>query len=116
MNNNTLILVAAIAAVIVMSKKASAAPKPATTTGMPSTASGASPIASNLNNQLWSSLLGGAWNSMVGSSSGTTPFLMRNEFGQVTTSDGKPIDTGISDISDIMSGWGGTDYLSEMGW
>lgn len=116
MNKDMLFLVAAVAAVLMMSKKAGAAPKPASTTAMPATASGASPVANNLNNQLWSSLLGGGWKSLVDTGSGTSPFLMRNEYGQVVTSDGKPIDTGISDISDIMSGQLGPDYLSQMGY
>lgn len=116
MNKDMLFLVAAVAAVLMMSKKASAAPRPASAATMPATAGGASPLANNLNNQLWSSLLGGGWKSLVGSGSETSPFLMRNDYGQVVTSDGRPIDTGISDISDTMSGLGGRDYLSELGW
>lgn len=120
MNNNTLLLVAALGAVFLMSRKASAA-TPA--------AAAASPLATsnNVNNQLWSAVLGGAWRSLVSpGSAGNSGFLMRNDFGQVVTSDGKPVNSVFSDLSNAISTGGysdvdvsapdGTDYLSLLGW
>lgn len=118
MNKNMIFLMAAVAAVLVMSKKAGARP----TTGAAPIA-GANPTATNLNNQLWSNVLGGAWKSLVAGGTGT--FLMRNDAGQVTTSDGRPIDSAYSDISDAIStgfvqdvdvSAGGVDWLGKMGW
>lgn len=116
MNNNMLFLVAAVAAVLVMQKKASAAPAAAAPVVT-------NPVATNLNNQLWASVLGGAWNSLT---SGNSPFLMRNSSGQVVTSDGKPIDKTYTDISNVISTGGysdvdvtgsdGVDWLGKMGW
>lgn len=117
MNKNMIFILAAAAAVLMMSKRGSA--QPAT-----SAPAGYSPVATNVNNQLWTSVLGGAWKSLVGPD-GTAPFLMRNIGGQVVTSDGKPIDTAYSDISDAIStGYisdvdvsaGGIDWLSKLGW
>lgn len=117
MNKDMLFLVAAVAAVLVMSKKAGAKAAPAPASN--------SPVATNLNNQLWSNVLGGAWKSLV-NSDGVGTFLMRNEAGQVVTSDGKPIDSVYSDISTgISTGYipdvdvsapDGVDYLAKQGW
>jgi len=116
MNNNMLFLVAAVAAVLVMSKKSTAAPAAAAPVVT-------NPVATNLNNQLWANVLGGAWSSLT---SGNSPFLMRNSSGQVVTSDGKPIDKAYTDLSNVISTGGiagidvtgsdGVDWLGTMGW
>lgn len=119
MNKDMLFLVAAVAAVLVMSKKAGAQ-------GAARPVASSSPVATNVNNELWQNVLGGAWKSLVGSG-GTGTFLMRNPFGQVVTSDGKPVDSVYSDIStaistgyvpdvDVSAASDGVDYLSKMGW
>jgi len=122
MNNNMLFLVAAVAAVLVMNKKSRAAtPAPSA-----ATVAATSPTATNLNNQLWANVLGGAWNSLVGSGGSTSPFLMRDSAGRVVTSDGKPIDQAYTDLSNVIStgGYGdvdvaapdGTNWLGTLGW
>lgn len=118
MNKNMMFLLAAVAAVLVMSKKAKAAASPAATPG-------ASPIATNVNNDLWAKVLGGTWKALVANGTNTdgTPFLMRNDLGQVVTSDGKPVESIYNDITGALSGGvdttdasGGVDYLGQMGW
>jgi hypothetical protein len=121
MNNNTLFLVAAIVAVVVMKKKTAAPVAPAGPAG---------PIATNVNNQLWTSILGGAWKSLISPSDSNDGFLMKNSVGQVVTSDGKPVNSVLPAISGAMSGSDysqgyesvstggpdGTDWLAQMGW
>jgi hypothetical protein len=117
MNNNTLILVAALGAVFLMSRKAAAA-KPTTAPTAPI----GGMVGTNVNNQLWTAVLGGAWKSLVTpEDQGSSNFLMRNSFGQVVSSDGKPVDSVYSDISDAISGGDytapdGTNLLATMGW
>jgi hypothetical protein len=118
MNKNMMFLLAAVGAMLVMSKKARAA---TSTAALP----GASPVANNVNNQLWSKVLGGAWKALVANGTNTdgTPFLMRNDLGQVVTSDGKPVESVYADMTGALSGGvdtteasGGVDYLGQMGW
>jgi hypothetical protein len=121
--DNTLLLVAAAAAALfIMSKKA----KATGTTAAQVAQTGSGHVATNVNNQLWANVLGGAWKSLVSPDSGNTNFLMRNPFGQVVTSDGKPVDSVYSDLSDTLSTGGipgvdvsapdGTDWLANLGW
>lgn len=116
-NNNTLLLVAAAAAAfVVMSKRANPAAVPAP----------AGPLATNVNNQLWTSILGGAWKALVRPSDSTSGFLQLNNIGQVVTSDGKPVDSSLPAISSAISNSGytnvdtsapdGTNWLSQMAW
>ena len=109
MNNNILLLGAAVAAVLVLNKaKAKTAPA----------GSASAPAAmTNLNGQMWSSLLGGAWKLIpdAQNADGSLAFLKTNWLGQVVTSDGKPVG---QDYNDLMTGTapvdfslGGTDYL-----
>lgn len=113
MNKNALFLLAAVAAVLVMKQKAAAASAPAA----------ASPVANNVNNQMWNSILGNTWKSLINNA---PAFMMRNDNGQVVTSDGKPVNSALPAISAAISNSGyddvstaapdGTDYLSTMGW
>lgn len=118
MNKNMMFLLAAVGAVLVMSKRATAAPR---TAALP----GASPVANNVNNQMWAKVLGGTWKALVANGTNTdgSPFLMRNDLGQVVTSDGKPVESIYSDITGALSGGvdtseasGGVDYLGALGW
>lgn len=126
MNNNGIFLLAAVAAVLVMSKKAKAA-----TAATPIS----TPVATNVNNQFWQSLLGSTWKSLV-TPDNVSSFLMRNSAGQVVTSDGKPVDSALPWISAALSGSStptttdaaagyqpvdvsaddGVDWLQKMGW
>lgn len=123
-NDNTILLVAALGAVLLLSKKAKAA-TPTTPAQVAATGSGL--VANNLNNQLWTNVLGGAWKSLVSpDSASSSNFLMRNGLGQVVTSDGKPVDSVYSDVSTAISTSGipgvdvsapdGTDWLANLGW
>lgn len=99
MNKDNLMLIGAlgIAALIVLPKlKAKSAPAAATAT----------PKTQNVNNEMWTKLLGGAWTQLIqangGSGAGATPFIVKNAFtGLFSTSDGKPLYTGD----------GGEDYM-----
>jgi hypothetical protein len=114
MNKNALFLLAAVAAVLMMKQKAAAASAPA---------AAASPVATSVNNQMWNSILGNTWQGLV---SGATGFLMRNDQGQVVTSDGKPVTSVLPAISSALTNGGyedvdtaapdGTDWLANMGW
>ena len=126
MNQNTMFLFAAVGAAYVMAKKeADKKARAAAAAKAPSQSNSPSPVTTNVNNQLWSKVLGGAWNALVekGSSTDGAPFLMRNDIGQVVTSDGKPVNSIYSDITGALSGGvdtseasGGVDYLGGMGW
>lgn len=127
-NSTVLILAGAAALLLVMQKKRAAAAAPAN--------SPAGSTATSVNNQMWQSILGGAWKSLTaptatGSGAG---FLMTNNWGQVVTSDGKPVDSSLPAISSALSNGGysggysgvsddvstaapdGTDWLSQLAW
>jgi hypothetical protein len=120
MNKNMIFILAAAGAVLMMSKQARAtAPAGSASRPIPST---------NVNDQLWTSLLGGGWKMLrdAQTDSGTAAFLKRNFLGQVVTSDGKPVGQEYQDLLpatygefmpvDLGGASGGVDYLSEMGW
>jgi hypothetical protein len=49
----------------------------------------------NMNGDMWSRLLGGGWQNLVSTQySDGSPAFLKNVWGQVTTSDGKPVDGG----------------------
>jgi hypothetical protein len=112
MSDNVILLVAAVAGFLLLQKKKAAAA--ASTAPLPT--------ANNVNNQLWSSVLGNSWRSLVQPGSASN-FLERNNWGQIVTSDGKPVDSVFGALPDILSGGvdtteasDGIDYLSELGW
>lgn len=98
-NNAALIAVGVVGAVLLLKKKTAMAARPATgsPTAQPST---------NLNGDMWARLLGKSWQSMLQAgmvnqgAGGNQPFVMRNLFGQVVTSDGTPVSSG-----DPLSDW-----------
>lgn len=111
-----IILFAAIgAAVLLVMKKQAVAH--AATSGAPMTeaqkiAAGLLPtkqqnITANVNGDMWARLLGEGWRNLVGAQNpdGTKAFVT-NSFGQVTTSDGKPIGSGdpIADYANVIGG------------
>lgn len=89
--NKNLILLAAIGAAVmlVLQKQAQAA---AATTA---TTTSSNPKTVNVNGDMWTRLLGAGWLNLTGAQNpdGSPAFLMNN-WGQVTTSDGKPVDGG----------------------
>jgi hypothetical protein len=92
MKNALLIVAIGGAVLLVLQKQAQAAavsPKASS-----STINAAKTV--NVNSDMWSRLLGDGWRNMVGAQNadGSAAFLMKNMFGQITTSDGKPIDGG----------------------
>lgn len=117
MNNNILILVAAVAAVVMLNK-AKAATAPAGSKSAPA-------AVNNANGALWSALIGGGWKAIADAKNGdgSPAFLMTNPFGQIVTSDGKPVGQEYSDLFPATVGgfmpvdlsMGGTDYLSQIG-
>lgn len=111
-----IILFAAIgAAVLIVVKKQAVAT--ATTYGAPMTeaqkiAAGLLPskaqgITANVNGDMWARLMGEGWRNLIGAQNadGTKAFVT-NSFGQVTTSDGKPIGSGdpIADFANVIGG------------
>jgi transcriptional regulator of nitric oxide reductase len=61
----------------------------------------------NVNGDMWARLLGDGWRNLVGASNkdGTQAFVT-NSYGQVTTSDGKPIGSGdpVADFANVIGG------------
>lgn len=122
MSKNILLIGAVAAVAVVMMNKARAQVAPA--------GSASAPVQTvNVQNQMWSQLLGGAWKSLTTAKNpdGSPAFLMKNMFGQITTSDGKvvsdevaelfPYTYGLGDLSvDIGAPSNGVDYLGLMGW
>jgi hypothetical protein len=120
MNNNMIFIMAAAVAALVMSKQAKAA--------APAGSASRQPPSTNVNDSLWSSLLGGSWRALTDAqtSTGGPAFLERNWLGQVTTSDGKPIGQELADMLpstymtvqpvDLGGASDGVDYLGMMGW
>lgn len=85
MNKNILMVaLVAVGAVMVLNRAAVAATPVAKSAPVKST---------NVNDQLWSSLLGGSWKALTDAKNpdGTAAFLMKNGLGQTVTSDGKPV-------------------------
>jgi hypothetical protein len=125
-DNTVLILAGAAVLLLVMKKKAAAATVPTTGTA----------VTSNVQNQMWQSILGPAWKALLAPSStgAGSGFLMTNNWGQVVTSDGKPVDSTLPAISSALSNSDysggytgvsdpvstaapdGTDWLSTLGW
>jgi hypothetical protein len=77
----------------------------------------------NVNGDMWTRLLGDGWRQMVGAqnSDGSAAFLKRGLFGQVTTSDGKPVSGGGDPIANYIAGESDnfglpliTDYLGSI--
>lgn len=125
--SKNLILVAAIGAAVllVVSKQASAAKGPPMTTaqkqaaGLLYTAPQTQSV--NVNGDMWTRLLGDGWRNLAGAQNadGTAAFLKRGMFGQVTTSDGKPVggeDPGAG-YFDVLAGLpsdSGQNYLESI--
>jgi hypothetical protein len=74
----------------------------------------------NVNGDMWARLLGDGWRNLTtAQNTDGTPTFVKNTFGQVTTSDGKPIDGG-----DPIAAWaaanvglptsGTPDYLASI--
>jgi hypothetical protein len=120
MNNNALLLALVAAGVFVMMKRTAA-----TATKAPVLAP--TPT-KNVNDQLWSSLLGGSWKLLTDAqnSDGSPAFLMKNWLGQTVTSDGKPVGAQLQDLLpatygtvmpvDLSDPTSGVDWLSDLGW
>jgi hypothetical protein len=115
MSKDILLFVAIGAAVFLVVKKQAVAAT--TTQGAPMTeaqkiAAGLLPskaqnITANVNGDMWARLLGDGWRNLIGAQNadGTKAFVT-NSFGQVTTSDGKPIGSGdpLADFSNVIGG------------
>ncbi|MGZ3319659.1 MAG: hypothetical protein ACXU9C_01620 [Xanthobacteraceae bacterium] len=112
MSEEIVLILGGLAAFALMRKKQAVAA--ASTTPLPTS--------NNVNSQLWNNVLGSAWKNLI-EPSAKNAFLERNYFGQIVTSDGRPVDSVYGAIPDAMSGGvdtteasDGVDYLSEMGW
>jgi hypothetical protein len=118
-----LITAIAIAAVLVMGKQKQAAGAGMTAAQKAAaglTYSAAQQQSANMNGDMWTRLLGDGWRTMVSAqnSDGSAAFL-KNIFGQVTTSDGKPVASGdpVANYVDAVAGFmpsPTTDYLSTL--
>lgn len=120
MKNDTVVLAAlAVAAVLLINKQGAAAGA----TGVKS--STAQPTV-NVQNSLWTSLLGTGWTMLkdAQNADGTAAFLEKNFFGQTVTSDGKPVGGELAAMFpglyggflpvDTTAASGGTDYLKDL--
>jgi hypothetical protein len=121
MNKNLLLIAAvAIGAVMVLNKAAAqVAPAGSRSAQLPS---------NNVNNQLYTEIMGGAWASLrdAVNSDGSRAFLMKNQMGQTVTSTGIPISEVWEEPLPVTYGnyipievgapGGGTDYLGQMDW
>lgn len=118
--SNNLILLAAIggAVVLVLQKQAQAAgvaAQPMPVQGLFYTP--AQQQSANVNGDMWARLLGDGWRNLVSTqNSDGSPAFLKNDFGQVTTSDGKPVGGSdpMSAYVQSMTGLptsGGPDYI-----
>lgn len=122
MMNKNMILIAAVAvgAVMVLNR-AAAQVAPA--------GSRSAPVQNtNVNDQLWTKLLGGGWTGLrdATNSDGTAAFLKRNFLGQTVNSVGVPISEQIEDFTpttfgemikvNLGEGGDGVDYLAGFQW
>jgi hypothetical protein len=120
MSKDAILLIAVAAgAFMVMKSKAATAAKPVAVAPAPT---------KNVNDQLWTSLLGEGWKMLKSAqnSDGSPAFLMKNWLGQTVTSDGKPVGSQLQDLLpatygtfmpvDLSDPSSGIDYLSELGW
>jgi hypothetical protein len=77
----------------------------------------AAPPSMNVNSDMWTRILGGAWKQLEGTQTqgGSLSFLKKTFGGQVTTSDGKPIGSGdpIADWINVNTGLNGEVYGGE---
>lgn len=121
MNNNNLVLMAGVAVgAVVLLNRAKAATAPAGTKSAPVPNT-------SVNGQLWSALLGGGWKAITDAKNadGSQAFLQTNGWGQIVTSDGKPVGREYQDLFpntygdqvpvDLTAASGGVDYLSALG-
>lgn len=113
MSDAKILILAAVAAggAVFMMNRAKAATRPA--------GSASAPIQNkNVNDQLWTSILGGAWKVLntAKNQDGTIGFLKKNFLGQTVTSDGKPVSEALIDMFPATYGdYGDIDYTSDVG-
>lgn len=118
MSNNNLIPLALVAVgAVVLLNKAKATTAPAGTKS-------SAPTNTSMNGQLWQSLLGDSWKALTDAKNadGSQAFLMTNPFGQIVTSDGKPVGQEYAELFPATYGnqipvdisMGGTDYMSTL--
>lgn len=121
MNKNLMVVAVAVAAVLILNKAATAATSGAKSAPVKNT---------NVNDQLWSSLLGGSWKALTDAKNadGSQAFLMKNALGQAVTSDGKPVGEewqrmfpatylqGAGLPVEIGTAGDSTDYLAQLGY
>lgn len=103
MSGNGLVVLAAVGvAGFVIYKKMSGAAAPT----RPTTGTAAALPTRNVMGDMWSRILGGAWTQALGAAKATggQAFVMRDQFGRVVTSDGKPVGSG-----DPLSDWMGVN-------
>ncbi|PJJ17821.1 hypothetical protein CLU90_1001 [Janthinobacterium sp. 67] len=67
----------------------------------------------NVSDQLWTSLLGGAWTAIRDAKNpdGTMAFLKKNWLGQIVTSDGKPVGSQLAEMFPYAYGDGVQDSI-----
>jgi hypothetical protein len=85
--NTILLAVLGVAAVLYM-RRPSAAVQAAQNT---SVKAGSTTATQNVNNQMWSTLLGIGWSALRDNQNGVGSLFGKNALGQFVTSDGKPI-------------------------
>lgn len=93
--------------------------KAGTTTAARPGTTGSTLPAMNMNGDMWGRLMGGAWSQLLNASTGSGPaFVMKDQFGRVVTSDGRPVGSGdyLTDYITMQTGlpalideYGGSD-------
>lgn len=115
MSKNILLLAAIGGAVfLVLQKQAQAATTTAATPAKTTT-----PATVNVNGDMWARVLGSTFAGFINSAApGSTSTFLKNTWGQITTSDGKPVYTGdpLSDFGQASPGLssGNVDYVGQM--
>jgi hypothetical protein len=118
--SKNILLVAALGAAVFLVLQKQAQAKGATTPAAPAKGS-TTPAQVNVNGDMWARLLGDGWRNLVGAqnSDGTAAFL-KNTWGQITTSDGKPVYAGDpvaawgTVAAGLPSSGGNVDYVGQM--
>lgn len=100
MSDKNMVMVALVAVgAVLMLNKAGAA-------NLPAGSKSAAQPATNVQNQLWSNLLGDGWRAIASAKNadGTAAFLKRDFFGNVTTTDGRNVGGDLQEVAAITYG------------
>jgi|GEM_PF-5641876 hypothetical protein len=108
-SKNVLLMAALMVGAVIYMKKAKASSGPSGTVK----ALNKQEEARNINDPMWTGLLGGAWKALktAQTKDGSAAFLKRDFLGRITTSDGKPVGQQLADAFPYAYGDGVTEEI-----